>query len=164
MKVVVTGGTGFTGSHLCDRLVREGYSVRALVRDLGRGAALRDGGTEVVIGDLCDPNSLRQATKGIDVVYHIAALFRQENVSRKEMWEVNVQGTKNILEAAIRSEVRKFVHCSTVGVHGDIKKPPANEDTPYGPGDRYQESKTEGDFRSSFSGPGAFTDRAIYGF
>jgi nucleoside-diphosphate-sugar epimerase len=144
-RILVTGATGFTGSHLCERLTSEGYSVRGLVRDPSRCSPLHQWGVETVTGDLCDPNSLRQATKGIDVVYHIAALFRQENVSRKEMWEVNVQGTKNILEAAIRSEVQKFVHCSTVGVHGDIKKPPANEDSPYGPGDRYQESKTEGE-------------------
>jgi nucleoside-diphosphate-sugar epimerase len=56
-----------------------------------------------------------------------------------------VQGTQNMLDAAHKAGVQRFVHCSTVGVHGDIKKPPANEDTPYGPGDHYQESKTEGE-------------------
>jgi nucleoside-diphosphate-sugar epimerase len=79
------------------------------------------------------------------VVYHIAALFRPENVTRKEMWENNVQGTKNMLDAAVKAGVRRFVHCSTIGVHGDIKNPPANEETPYGPGDYYQESKTDGE-------------------
>jgi nucleoside-diphosphate-sugar epimerase len=79
------------------------------------------------------------------VVYHIAALFRPENVTRKEMWENNVQGTKNMLDAAVKAGVKRFVHCSTIGVHGDIKNPPANEETPYGPGDYYQESKTAGE-------------------
>jgi nucleoside-diphosphate-sugar epimerase len=144
-RILVTGATGFTGSHLCERLAKQGFSVRALVRDPSRCSELYKWGVETVTGDLCDPNSLRRATRGIDVVYHIAALFRQENVSRKEMWAVNVQGTKNILEAAIQMHVRKFVHCSTVGVHGDIKQPPGTEDTPYGPGDRYQDTKTEGE-------------------
>jgi nucleoside-diphosphate-sugar epimerase len=61
------------------------------------------------------------------------------------MWDINVQGTKSLLDAAIKAGVQRFVHCSTVGVHGDIKNPPANEETPYGPGDHYQESKAEGE-------------------
>jgi nucleoside-diphosphate-sugar epimerase len=144
-RVLVTGSTGFTGGHLCERLAREGYAVRALVRDPNRCAALRRCGVEIALGDLRDAKSLQQATAEMDVVYHIAALFRPENVSRQEMWEVNVQGTKNLLDAALKSGVQRFVHCSTVGVHGDIKKPPADEETPYGPGDHYQESKTEGE-------------------
>ena len=144
-RILVTGATGFTGSHLCDRLVTEGYSVRALVRDPGRGAALRDSGVEVMVGDLRDLKSLERAMKGVDGVYHIAALFRPENVSRKEMWETNVLGTRNMLDAAIKADVERFIHCSTVGVHGDVKKPPADEKTSYGPGDHYQESKTEGE-------------------
>jgi nucleoside-diphosphate-sugar epimerase len=86
---------------------------------------------------------VQRAARDIDVVYHIAALFRPENVSRREMWEINVQGTANMLNAAIQAGVKRFVHCSTIGVHGDVKNPPANEDAPYAPGDHYQESKTE---------------------
>jgi nucleoside-diphosphate-sugar epimerase len=66
-------------------------------------------------------------------------------VSRREMWESNVEGTRNMLDAAVQGGVRRFVHCSTVGVHGDVKHPPANEEAPYAPGDYYQESKTEGE-------------------
>jgi nucleoside-diphosphate-sugar epimerase len=144
-KILVTGGTGFTGGHLCERLARTGYAVKALVRNPGRCSSLSQWGVELVAGDLRDPESLKQATRGIAVVYHVAALFRPENFSRKEMWEINVQGTRNILEAAIKAGVQRFVHCSTVGVHGEIKNPPGNEETPYGPGDHYQESKTEGE-------------------
>lgn len=143
--VFVTGATGFTGSHLCESLVKEGYSVRGLVRDPSRCSKLRHWGVDVAIGDLRDRKSLEKATEGIDVVYHIAALFRQENVSRKDMWETNVQGTENILDASVKAGVQRFVHCSTVGVHGDIKHPPVTEETPYAPGDYYQESKTEGE-------------------
>jgi nucleoside-diphosphate-sugar epimerase len=59
------------------------------------------------------------------------------------MWKTNVHGTKNLLEAALKANVKRFVHCSTIGVHGCIKNPPANEETAYGPGDDYQRSKTE---------------------
>lgn len=142
-RVLVTGATGFTGGHLCERLVREGYRVRAFVRDPKRCAELGEWGVEIAVGDLRDRKSLDGAMKGIDVVYHIGALFRPENVSKKEMWESNVQGTRNMLDAAIQAGVNRFVHCSTVGVHGDVKNPPATEETPYAPGDHYQESKTE---------------------
>jgi nucleoside-diphosphate-sugar epimerase len=144
-RILVTGATGFTGSHLSERLAKEGVAVRVLVRDPGRCEALRRLGVEVVVGDLRDPGSLERAVAGTDVIYHIAALFRPENVSRKEMWDTNVEGTANLLHAGIRAGVERFVHCSTVGVHGDIKSPPANEETAYSPGDRYQESKTEGE-------------------
>jgi nucleoside-diphosphate-sugar epimerase len=144
-RILVTGATGFTGGHLCERLTREGHYVRALVRDENQCSELRHWGVEIVKGDLRDPPSLTRATKGMDTVYHIAALFRPENVTRKEMWEHNVLGTQNMLDAAVEADVQRFVHCSTVGVHGDVKNPPANEDAPYAPGDYYQESKTAGE-------------------
>jgi nucleoside-diphosphate-sugar epimerase len=144
-RVLVTGATGFTGGHLCQRLATNGYSVRALIRDQARGAGLRRQGIETVLGDLNNPTSLERAVDGIDIVYHVAALFRPENVSRRELWEVNVQGTSSMLDAAIKGRIKRFIHCSTVGVHGDIKNPPANEKAPYAPGDHYQESKTEGE-------------------
>ena len=143
-KVLVTGATGFTGSHLCERLAREGYQVRALVRNSHRCADLYQQGMEVVNGDLRDPKSLFRATEGIDVVYHIAALFRQE-VSRKEIWDVNFHGTMNILSASMKAGVRRFVHCSTVGVHGDIKSLPADESAPCRPSDEYEASKLAGE-------------------
>jgi nucleoside-diphosphate-sugar epimerase len=144
-RILVTGATGFTGGHLYERLAGEGYAVRALVRQPQQCAGLQQWGGEVVVGDLCTPRTVAAAMQGVDVVYHIAALFRPENVSRQEMWETNVQGTQNLLDAAIKAGVRRFVHCSTVGVHGDIRQPPATEETPYGPGDHYQASKAAGE-------------------
>lgn len=144
-RVLVTGTTGFTGSHLCDRLVREGLRVRALVRDPARAAATHPSGVELVEGDLRDRASLDRAVCDVGTVYHIAALFRPENVSRREMWETNVGGVRNLLEAAHGVRVQRFVHCSTVGVHGDIRRPPADETAPYAPGDHYQTSKMEGE-------------------
>src|SRR5215510_8409039 len=144
-RTLVTGATGFTGGHLCERLASEGYRVRALVRDPSRSSELRRWGVEITVGDLRDRQSLERAMAGTDVVYHLGGIFRQENVPRQEMMAVNAQGTKNMLDAAIKAGVHRFVHCSTIGVHGDIKQPPANEETPYAPGDHYQESKVKGE-------------------
>jgi len=143
--ILVTGGTGFTGGHLCKRLIEDGYPVRALVRDETHCAHLRQLGAETIPGDLRDRPMVERAIEGTDTVYHIAALFRKENVTRKEMWETNVEGTRNMLDASIKAGVQRFIHCSTVGVHGDIKNPPANEETAYSPEDHYQESKAEGE-------------------
>jgi nucleoside-diphosphate-sugar epimerase len=144
-RILVTGATGFTGGHLARRLAAQGHTVRALVRGKGQSADLTRHGLEPVVGDLCDPASLDAATRGIDTVYHIAAAFRQEGMARELFWQVNAQGTKLLIEAAIRNGVSRFVHCSTVGVHGDIEHPPANEHAPLAPGDHYQESKLEGE-------------------
>ena len=144
-RVLVTGGTGFTGGHLCRRLVKEGYKVCALVRDSKQASTLEEMGVELTVGDLRDRSSLEAAVTGIDTVYHIAALFRPENVTREDFWQVNVEGTRNLIEASIKAGVNRFVHCSTVGVHGEVKNPPATEETPYAPGDDYQDSKTEGE-------------------
>ncbi len=116
-----------------------------MVRDPSRGTALLNHGVELAVGDLRDSQSLQRALEGIEIVYHIAALFRPENVTRTEMWETNVQGTRNLLDMAVKEGVHRFVHCSTVGVHGDVKDGPADEEAPYAPGDHYQWSKTEGE-------------------
>jgi uncharacterized protein YbjT (DUF2867 family) len=78
--VLVTGATGFTGGHVCRRLVDEGMRVRGLVRDPSRAEDLARRGVELAEGDLRDASSLREAVRGVDVVYHIAAMFREENV------------------------------------------------------------------------------------
>jgi nucleoside-diphosphate-sugar epimerase len=140
-RILVTGATGFTGGHLCQRLAVTGNRVRALVRDPARAGNLCGWGVEIVSGDLRDADALRRAVRGVDTVYHVAAVYREAKLSRREMWAINVQGTKNLLDAAMEAGVQRFVHCSTIGVHGGIKNGPANEETPYGPGDEYQESK-----------------------
>ena len=145
MKILVTGGTGFTGRHLCKRLTAVGLAVRALVRDLKRAHDLPQWGVEPVLGDMRDRNSLVKATLGVDLIYNIAASYREKNTTRKELWETNVHGTKNLLDAAISAGVKRFVHCSTVGVHGHIVSPPGDENSPYAPGDSYQQSKVEGE-------------------
>lgn len=144
-RVLVTGATGFTGSHLARTLRERGYHVRALVRSRARLGLLDPEGIELVEGDLKDGASLDKACSGMDDVYHVAALYRREGVSVREFYEVNAEGTRRLLEAAERNGVQRFLHCSTVGVQGEIKNPPAREDAPYNPGDHYQRSKMEGE-------------------
>ncbi len=144
-KVLVTGGTGFTGGHLCRRLRKLGYQVRAIVRMPEKAASLAADGIEIMPGDLKDKDSLLRAVSGCDLVYHIAATYRQEGISEREFYDVNVTGTENMLDAAARCGVSRFVHCSTVGVHGHVAHPPADETAPYNPGDVYQETKLAGE-------------------
>ena len=145
MRVLVTGATGFTGGHLARHLVAQGDSVRALVRDPARAASLVAGGVEVVAGDLATRQTLAAAVAGIDVVYNVAALYRQAGLPEATYRTVNAEAVGWLVEAAAHAGARRVVHCSTVGVHGDIEHPPADEDAPLRPGDTYQITKLEGE-------------------
>lgn len=145
MPDLVTGATGFTGTHLALSLARAGRQVRALVRDTARARELAAVGVELVAGDIRDADALRRATAGVSIVYNIAALYRQAGLPRETYRAVNAMAAGAIVEAAAASGARRVVHCSTVGVHGDVEHPPANEDAPLKPGDVYQETKLEGE-------------------
>lgn len=145
MNVLVTGATGFTGGHLAASLARRGYRVRALVREkslarFSQSDAARAGAVAVT-GDLTDRAAVARAAEGAEVVYHIAAAYREAGQPPSAYSAVNVEGTRHVLEAAKASGARRVVHCSTGGVHGHIHDPPAHEDAPLAPGDVYQETK-----------------------
>ncbi|HSP88135.1 MAG TPA: NAD-dependent epimerase/dehydratase family protein [Ignavibacteriaceae bacterium] len=145
MKALVTGANGFTGSCLVKHLLTKGYEVRGLVRSDSNLKSLQNLNIELFYADLTDDILLDDALLNIDVVFHIAAAFRVEGLPKKYFWDVNVEGTRKLLLAAKKAKIKRFVHCSTVGVQGNIKNPPAKEEVPYAPGDYYQESKTEGE-------------------
>jgi nucleoside-diphosphate-sugar epimerase len=145
LRVLVTGATGFTGGHLARALAARGYYVRALVRDPRRAVALEDAGIEIVRGDIREDPALRQACRDVEVVYHIAAIYRQAGLKTETYRAVNADGVRRLINAAAAERVRRVVHCSTVGVHGDVRHPPANEDAPLAPGDIYQQTKLEGE-------------------
>ena len=115
MKVLVTGATGFTGSHLARTLARSGDSVAALVRprSVDRAAPLKEERIDVRVGDLSDAASVQRAAAGCELVYHIAATYREPGQSNSAYRRVNVEGTRHVLEAARAVGVRRVVHCST---------------------------------------------------
>ena len=130
MRAFVTGATGFAGSRLSRHLASLGFEVRALARPTSDLQALDGKRIEIVTGDVRDLKSLENGMRGADLVFHLAAIFRQVGKSDSEYEAVNVQGTKNAVEAAARTGIKRFVHCSTVGVHGDTGSTPATEDSP----------------------------------
>ena len=142
MKILVTGGTGFTGKALVRRLLDDGHSVIALDYKEGlKTQELREWGAKVVIGSVTDPDVLREHIPGVEVVHHLAAAFREMNVADSYYDEVNIEGTRVVLDAAHREGVKKFVYCSTCGVHGNCDDPPAAENAPIQPADYYQRTK-----------------------
>ena len=141
----VTGATGFLGATLCRKLVEDGRRVRAIFRDPQKFGSLKDLNVETVQADITDAAAIRAALRGVDIVYHVAALFRQQGVPDSAFWDTNVEGTRNVLASAEGAGVRRIVHCSTVGVHSHIPNPPADENEAYRPGDIYQQTKCEGE-------------------
>jgi dihydroflavonol-4-reductase len=147
VNVLVTGATGFTGGHLATTLAKRGYRVRALVREkslarFGESDAACAGAVAVA-GDLADRAAVARAAEGAEVVYHIAATYREAGQPDSAYRAINVEGTRHVLDAAKLAGARRVVHCSTGGVHGHIEHPPASEDAPLAPGDVYQETKLE---------------------
>lgn len=142
---LVTGAAGFAGGHLLRYLIGQGIRVRAMVRSEAQRAQVEaDGATEVVLGDLAQPETLPAAVQGVHGIYHIAALFRQQK-GEEEFVAINQEGVRHLIDAAVEAGVPRLIHCSTGGVLGHIKNPPGTETSPYNPGDIYQVTKLEGE-------------------
>lgn len=144
-KILVTGATGYTGKALSTVLLKKNYDVRVLVRKASNYLDLKEIGCEIYFGDLATGEGLKKAVNGVSKVYHIGAAFRVEGVPKKYFWDVHVEGTRILLDASLKYGIKRFVHCSTVGVQGGIRNPPATEEAPFNPGDHYQESKLDGE-------------------
>jgi nucleoside-diphosphate-sugar epimerase len=144
MKILVTGGTGFTGKALVKRLLDDGHQVVALDYKEGlKTQELSGWGAHVVIGSVTDKDVVKRSMDGVEIVHHLAAAFREMNVPDNYYKEVNVEGTRNVLEAAFAQKVKKFIYCSTCGVHGNIDNPPDGEEAPIHAADYYQQTKYE---------------------
>ncbi len=144
---IVTGAGGFTGSKLCRHLLEHKVRVKAMIRPEANTDRLKDLDVEIVRGDIGHDDGLSSIDfQHVDTVFHIAAMYRQEGATRDVFRNINVNGTKRILKKASAARVKRFVHCSTAGVHGWIdRENPANENAPFRPGDWYQETKLEGE-------------------
>ena len=125
---LVTGGTGFIGSHLVERLLEQGQKVKVLALpepfesiEKENLEIIKQKGAKIVYGDITKPETLPSAMQNVDTIYHLAAISRPMKITTQKYYEVNEQGTKNILEAAhkqLGENLKKFIHVSTVSVLG----------------------------------------------
>ena len=141
MNAFVTGASGFTGSHLVRLLNQRGARVRALVRESSSRSLLEGLDYESVLGDLGALDDFGPLVDGVDVIFHVAAVYREAKLSDTVYRRVNVEATRRLAHAAATQGI-PFVYCSTCGVHGEVS-PPASEESPYNPGDIYQTTKVE---------------------
>jgi len=121
MRYALTGATGFIGGALAKQLRDAGHDVVALVRDPARAGQLSDLGVELVPGDLDNKEALDRICQGADGLFHVAGWYKLGSRSPQDGWRVNVDGTRNALEAARRAEVPRVVYTSTLAVNSDTR-------------------------------------------
>lgn len=137
MQALVTGATGFLGSHICRRLLEEGHGVRALVRETSDRSLIEDLDVEPVVGDVTDPASLGPAVEGCDAVFHLAGVVSFWRALADRLWEVNVEGTRHVVQACLAADVDRLVHTASVAALGyDPDGGQADEETPFNWPDR----------------------------
>lgn len=146
MQIFVTGATGFIGAHFVECALEAGHSVIGLYRSASpRHKAVADHlrklGAVLHRGDVLEPHSFSEAIRGADCACHFAAAFRESNADETYFERMNVEGTANVLRAAAQAGVRRFIHCSTAGIHGQRAKALIDERTPVQPWNGYERSK-----------------------
>jgi dihydroflavonol-4-reductase len=146
-RILVTGATGFVGANVARLLLERGADVRVLVRACSDRRNVDGLDVEVVEGDLRDAEAVRRAVRGCRRVFHVAADYRFWARDPRELYESNVGGTVNVMEACLAEGVERVVHTSTVGTVGLAALPsPCDEQTPLTPGQltsHYKRSKLE---------------------
>jgi UDP-glucose 4-epimerase len=148
LRVLVTGGAGFIGSHIVDRLVRDGYRVR-VVDNLSSGRLenikhhLESRSVELMVGDLKDPQVALKAVEGVDTVFHFAANpeVRVSTTNPEIHFNENIVATFNLLEAMRRKNVKELVFASSSSVYGEPEEIPVDENAPIRPVSVYGASK-----------------------
>ncbi len=146
MTILVTGATGFLGSALVTELVKQDQPVRVLVRDEQKARQQFGEAVSIVRGEITDATQVQQAVEGANIIYHFVGRLYHPSVPAELYRETHVEGTRIILEACKgQSQLTRFVHCSTTGVHGETGKTPATEDAPFAPTNPYEATKLEGE-------------------
>jgi len=142
--VLVTGATGFTGTHLVRALCKTGATVRAIVRASSNTDQINDLPIEIHKGDVFNKTVVAKAAEDASYVFHVAAAYREAGISDDVYWNVHVKSTHLLVESLKNTpSLKRFVHVSTLGVHGHIEHPPADEEYRFSPGDSYQDTKAE---------------------
>jgi nucleoside-diphosphate-sugar epimerase len=146
MTVLITGANGFLGRHLVlDQLAR-GRRVRAVDQHDDRLADLAaTANLEIRRADICDLEAMRDLVAGVDVVFHLASAHLAVALGDEAYWRINRDGARELVSLCHQAGVRRFVHCSSVGVYGEITDPPADEATPCHPDLIYEKSKLAGE-------------------
>jgi len=121
MRYMVTGATGFIGSHVARQLIEKKHHVHALIRSPGKAVNLKEWGASLFTGDITDKDSIRKAMQGVDGVFHIAALYQLGIRDRKMAESINVEGTRNVLELMRELDIKKGVYTSSLAVFSDTK-------------------------------------------
>ncbi len=150
MKIVITGGTGFIGSRLAIKSLEQGHSVELLgqvnnAAELENQEMLKDRGINVTLGSVTEREKLFGLVQGCDIVFHLAAAQHEANVPDQHFWDVNVEGTRNVLEVSVEAKIKRFVHGSTIGVYGSAMEGEIDEDSPLKPDNIYGVTKREGE-------------------
>lgn len=140
MKIFVTGASGFLGSHLVESLANKGYKIIAMIRENSNIELIKNLVTEFRYGDLEEPETLNKIVKGTDIIIHLAAYYTFHG-SRKLYEKINVEGTRRLVEVALKHKIQQFIYCSTTEVIGPVKNPPADENTEPNPAYEYGRSK-----------------------
>jgi dihydroflavonol-4-reductase len=129
--VLVTGGTGFLGGSIVERLLAEGREVKALARSDDAARALRELGAEPVRGDILDPEALTAAMRGCEVVYHAAGINALCFRDTAPLFEGNVRGSRNVVDAAAAAGVRRVVYTSSAAALGEARGTIGSETSPH---------------------------------
>ncbi len=151
MKILITGGTGFIGSQLALRCQQDGHRVCVLGREdanpteIGNQKFLADNGVEILLGSVVDRDRMFSVTESVDIVFHLAAAQHEMNISDDIFRQVNVEGTRNILDASVSAGVKRFVHGSTIGVYDKDSVDAVDESTLLRPDNIYGVTKLEGE-------------------
>ncbi|MBN2381863.1 NAD-dependent epimerase/dehydratase family protein [bacterium] len=142
MRVLVTGASGFIGSHLVDHLLLGDFQIRAFCRRSPDQIHLDwTDAVQFVQGDILDRASVDRALQGIDLVYHLAAELGMGTKAKGELQRVNIEGSRNVIEACQRAQIQRLVFCSSVGVLGDVGPTLVDETCTPRPEDAYEQSK-----------------------
>ena len=145
-KVLITGATGFTGANLTYKLVNMGLDVVAIARPTSNLSRFEGMPITWLRGDVADEALINKAVEGVSYIFHMVTPFREAKAADSQFYNVHVLSTQLLAKAALQqSDFKRFVHVSTIGIHGHVSEPPADESYRVEPGDIYQETKLEGE-------------------